>query len=250
VLEAAAQTVSPRHILIVGASSAVGCELIRQIASPDWVVLAHCHTGADRIAALQRELPSRLVPLVADISTEAGVAALLEGVASQTPCPDQIVFLAAPRFTLTRFKNLDWRDFSAQLELQLRSAVAVLSLYLPRMAKAQRGKVVFMLSSYTEGTPPAAMAHYVTGKYAMLGLMKALAAEYAGKKICINALSPSMIETPFLADIPSKLVEMTADSHPRKRNATPADVAPALRFLLSAQADFITGCNLAVTGGG
>lgn len=237
-------------MLIVGASSAIGCELIRQIAAPGTVILAHCHAGSERLAALAREVASPLVIIVADLSSEAGITALRAGVEAITPCPDQIVFLAAPRFTLTRFKDLRWADFKAQLDMPLHTAVAVLGAYLPRMAQARRGKVVFMLSSYTSGTPPAAMAHYVTAKYAMLGLMKALAAEYAGRQVSINAVSPSMIETPFLADIPDKLVEINADKHPQKRNGRPSDVAPALRFLLSAESDFITGTTIAITGGG
>lgn len=239
-----------RHVLIVGASSAIGCELIRQIAAPDTVILAHCHAGAARLAVLAREVASPLVILPADLGSDEGIATLLAGVLAATPCPAQIVFLAAPRFTLTRFKDLAWPDFRAQLDMQLHTAVALLGSLLPRMAQARRGKVVFMLSSYTSGTPPSAMAHYVTAKYAMLGLMKALAAEYAGKQININAVSPSMIETPFLADIPDKLVEINADKHPLKRNGQPADVAPVLCFLLSPASDFITGTTLAVTGGG
>jgi 3-oxoacyl-[acyl-carrier protein] reductase len=238
-----------RHVLIVGASSAIGCELIRQIAAPDTLILAHCHAGGERLAVLAREVASPLVIIAADLGSEAGIAALRAGVEAATPCPDQIVFLAAPRFTLTRFKDLAWTDFKAQVDMQLHTAVALLGGYLPRMAQARRGKVVFMLSSYTSGTPPSAMAHYVTAKYALLGLMKALAAEYAGKQININAVSPSMIETPFLDGIPDKLVEINADKHPLKRNGRPADVAPVLRFLLSADSDFITGTTIAVTGG-
>ncbi|MDP1533654.1 MAG: SDR family oxidoreductase [Rubrivivax sp.] len=239
----------PRQVLIVGASSAIGCELVREIADPQTTILAHCHQGAERLLALQPEVASRLLPLQADLSTAAGIDSLLAAVQAQTDCPDAVVLLAAPRFTLQRFKDLDWDDFRLQVDLQLQTAVRLLGRYLPRMAARKQGKVVFMLSSYTSGTPPAAMAHYVTGKYAMLGLMKALAAEYAGKKLCINAVSPSMIETPFLADIPGKIVEINADNHPRKRNGLPTDVAPVLRFLLSPESDFMTGVNVPVTGG-
>jgi len=58
-----------------------------------------------------------------------------------------------------------------------------------------------------------------------------------------------MIETDFLAKIPEKLIEMTADQHPQKRNGLPTDVAPVVRFLLSDEAGYITGVNIPVTGG-
>ncbi len=143
-----------------------------------------------------------------------------------------------------------WSDFQAQLDVELRTAVTICARFLPRMAAAKLGKLVFVLSSYTLGVPPAAMAHYVTSKYALLGLMKALASEYAARGVCVNAISPSMVETSFLADIPDLLVELAADSHPLKRNATPGDVAPMVKFLLSEAADYMTGVNVPITGGG
>ena len=118
------------------------------------------------------------------------------------------------------------------------------------MAKKKYGKIVFMLSSYTIGTPPSAMAHYVTSKYALLGLAKTLSSEYSSKKICVNSISPSMIETNFLSEIPEMMVQLTADKHPLKRNGMPSDVIPAIKFLLSDDSNFITGVNIPITGGG
>ena len=66
------------HILVVGASSAIGCETIRQIGSENDVVLAHYRSGRDRIGALQDQVPSRIVPVHADLSLASGVDSLLE----------------------------------------------------------------------------------------------------------------------------------------------------------------------------
>jgi 3-oxoacyl-[acyl-carrier protein] reductase len=89
----------------------------------------------------------------------------------------------------------------------------------------------------------------VTGKYAALGLMKCLAAEYASYGIRINAVSPSMMETKFLSDLPSSVIELSAERNPQHRNARTSDVIPAIEFLLSDETGFITGVNLPVTGG-
>ena len=59
-----------------------------------------------------------------------------------------------------------------------------------------------MLTSCTTNIPPKYLASYVTSKYALLGLVKALSNEYADKGIRINGISPSMIETKFLENIP------------------------------------------------
>jgi 3-oxoacyl-[acyl-carrier protein] reductase len=117
------------------------------------------------------------------------------------------------------------------------------------MVAAKKGKIIFMLSSSTLGVPPTSMAHYITAKYALFGLMKALAAEYAGKHIFINAVSPSMIETETLSEVHEKILEYAASQHPLKRNATPQDIAPVIKFLLSDDANYINGINIPITGG-
>jgi 3-oxoacyl-[acyl-carrier protein] reductase len=97
----------------------------------------------------------------------------------------------------------------------------------------KRGKVVCMLSSVVLNIPPKALAQYTTVKYALLGLVKSLASEYADKNIQINAVSPSMVETKFLDNINEKFVELSAYNHPLKRNAVVDDIAPIIKKLIS-----------------
>ena len=236
-------------LLIVGASSAIGCELIRRVAGKDALILAHYNSGKSKLDLLDTEAGSQVVPIQADLSTSEGADAIIASVKSHCEFPNRIVFFAAPPLVLKRFKDVQWDDFASQLNLQLRTSYAVLKAFLPLMSAAKSGKVVFVLSSYTLGIPPSAMSHYVTAKYALLGFMKSLSAEYAGKGICVNAVSPSMVETAFLSGVPRKLVEIAAQEHPMNRNGRPADVAPVIEFLLSDDAGFMTGVNVPVTGG-
>jgi 3-oxoacyl-[acyl-carrier protein] reductase len=107
-----------------------------------------------------------------------------------------------------------------------------------------------MLSSYVEKTVPKANSPYIVGKFALLGLMKSLVSEYATSNIQVNAVSPSLMETNFLSNLPELISEMTAQQHPLKRNAMPTDVVPVIRFLLSKESDYINGANISVNGGG
>ena len=114
------------------------------------------------------------------------------------------------------------------------------------MQKQRSGKIVFMLTSYVVGMPPKYQAAYTTVKYALLGLMKSLAAEYADKGIAINGVSPDMIQTKFISQLPHLLVEQYAGTLPGKRILSVDDVVPAFQFLLSDGANLIHGENICI----
>jgi len=228
----------------------MGCELIRQLASKDRLILGHYNQSVAKLDQLRNTLPDlNLVPLQADFSQQEDVGRFIADISKQHGCPDKIVHLPAPKFEYLRFKDITWEAFQRNLDVQLRSIVCILGAFLPVMAQKKQGKVVVVLSSSTIGLPPGSLSHYVTTKYALLGLVRSLAVEYSAKRLNINAVSPSMVETAFLQNVPERLVEIAAGQSPWQRNATPRDVVGAIRFLLSADADYITGANLPISGG-
>jgi 3-oxoacyl-[acyl-carrier protein] reductase len=237
------------NILIIGASSALGIGFIRAHGSRYSNVFAHCHNKAGELAALANEVGLKLNIIASDLSTEPGTANLIAEVESSGLQIDAVAFFAAPRLHIQRFHKLNWQDFARHVDVQARTAFLLMQSLLPGMARRRQGKLVFVLSSVLDGKPPQGMADYVFGKYALLGLIKSAAVEYAGKCVCINAVSPSMMETPFLNEVPDALVEMNAEAHPRGTNATPTEIIPVVRFLLSEEASFITGQNIIATGG-
>jgi 3-oxoacyl-[acyl-carrier protein] reductase len=110
-------------------------------------------------------------------------------------------------------------------------------------------RVVFLLSFVTQSLPPKFMSYYVIVKYAELGLMRALAAEYASSSVRINGISPSTVETKFLQKVSEVAVQMAARASPLGRNATPEDLIGAMEFLLSAGAEYMTGIDIPITAG-
>ncbi len=106
-----------------------------------------------------------------------------------------------------------------------------------------------MLSAYLLGVPPKFQSPYITVKYALLGLMRNLAAEYAAKGIMVNAVSPDMMETKFLSELPDLIKEQSAKNKPLGRNLFVEEVIPTMEYLLSSGSDVVTGQNIGVTGG-
>ena len=234
--------------LIIGASSDVGVNLIKSMDAGTRV-LAHYNRSDAALKDVAATCAADVVLLQADLSVEAEVMSLLDTVETDYDNPDKIVCLAAAPVKNIRFKDVEWSHFEKDINISLKATVLVLNRLLPKMAKAKKGKVVVMLSSYVLGVPPKALAHYTTIKYALLGLVKSLASEYGARNIQVNAVSPSMIDTKFLNTINEKFVELNAYNHPLKRNAQVDDVTPAIKMLLSSDADYINGVNIPITGG-
>ncbi len=225
-------------LLITGASSDLGTDLIRSLMkrrNPPRV-LAHFHSSRDRVEELRGTFNGLVVPIQADLSVASDVGHLIEQVRLETAFPTQIVHFAALPPRLERFPSADLSHFESDLAVQLLAIVHILSQF-------------FVLSSYTLGASPKYTSFYTTVKYAQLGFMRALVSDYAGTRVNINAVSPSMVETRFLSNIPAKAVEMTASQNPHRRNTKPIEVTNVIEFLLSPASDYLNGVNIPVTGG-
>lgn len=239
---------SKNIILIIGASSDIGLNLIKNI-SEEALIIAHYNSSDEKLLELSKNIKNELVLLKADLLIENEINDLLHTIEFNYGIPNKIVHLAANKVENIRFKDIYWNDFEKDINISLKSAVLILNRFLPKMAKLKKGKVLIMLSSYVLGVPPKALSHYTSIKYAMLGLVKSLASEYGDKNIQINAISPSMIDTKFLDNINEKFVELSAYNHPLKRNAKVDDITPIIKMLISEESDYMSGVNIPITGG-
>lgn len=235
--------------LITGASSDVGIALIRRVLQPEDVVIAQGAGDLSGLAQLCQDYPGQIRTYDVDLTDEAATELFIRDVAANYPLPTHIVHLPALRVINTKFKNFDEERFDKDLSVQVRSAVKICKTFAPKMAKAKRGRVLFMLTSYLLGMPPKNTAAYVMAKSTLQGLAKSLAADYAGTGVTVNCVMPSMMETKFLADTSDLIVQASAEANPMGRNARVSDVVPAMAFLLGEEAGFITGVTLPITGG-
>ena len=242
----------PNIFLITGATSDVGVALCRRLlenGGDDDILLAQGHGDVSYIAPLAMEHKGKVRTFDVNLGDPGAVEVFIDGVESTVGAPTHIVHLPALRVVNTKFTKFDTERFWLDMQVQVGSAAAICKRFLPAMATAGFGRVLFMLTSYIVGVPPKYTAAYVTAKEALHGLAKSLAADFAGTGVTVNCVAPSMMETKFLADTPPLVVRLAAEQNPMGRNATPEDVVPAMAFLLSEEARFITGVTLPVTGG-
>ncbi|MEG1932328.1 MAG: SDR family oxidoreductase [Pygmaiobacter sp.] len=235
--------------LITGASSDVGLALIHRIYKEGDTVIAQGSGDIDKLHALAAETHGAVHPYDVDLTDMAAMDAFVLDVHEKFDTPTHFIHLPALRMINTRFKNFDEERFLLDMNVQVLSAVHICKAILPAMAKAKYGRVLFMLTSYIIGLPPKNATAYIIAKNAVRGLAASLATEYASSGVTVNCVAPYMMETKFLSDTPDLVVEASAAANPMKRNARVSDVVPAMAFLLSDEAGFITGVELPITGG-
>lgn len=238
-----------RVLFVTGASSDIGEEIIRSVAQNYDKIVTHYNNSKEHIEKLQEEFADKIIPIQADFANVGCVDDMIQSMMAQGHYPEHIVHLAAPKAFYKKFHMMQWDEFEQGISISLCPIVKILQAFLPAMIKNKRGKIIFMLTSATLNQPPKYQSSYVTVKYALMGLMKSLAVEYADKGITVNGVSPDMVKTKFLSDIPQFTIKQYEETTPKKRILSVEDVVPAFSFLLSEQADNVTGLNLSITGG-
>ncbi len=235
--------------LITGASSDVGCALIDYLYKEGDIFIAQGSGDLKKLAPVCNKYCDAVKTYDVNLMDSEDTALFIEDVLQKYDVPTHIVHLPALRVINKNFKKFDEERFWLDMQVQINSAIKICKTFLPLMAKQKRGSVLFMLTSYLMGAPPKNTAAYIMAKSALMGLAKSLAADYASFGITVNSVMPSMMQTSFLTDTSDLIIQAAAEAHPLKRNATVDDVVPAMAFLLSEQAAFITGVNLPITGG-
>ena len=236
-------------LLVTGASSDVGSELIRRVGINYSKIWAHYRSSIDIIDDLKADLGDKIMPIQADFSDVNSTANLIKAIKESGYMPDHIVHLSASKAHTLQFHKNSWDNYQREIDTSLRSITMILQAFIPNMAKNNYGKIVFMLSAYLLGVPPKFQSPYITVKYALFGLMRNLAAEYATKGIMVNAVSPDMMETKFLSELPELIKQQSAKNSPLGRNIYVNEVVPAIEYLLSPGSDLVTGQNIGVTAG-
>ena len=220
-------------VLVLGGTGGIGSTIAALLSDRDARVCKHGRTGE----------------YTGDIGDIEQMRVVVNRIINKFGRIDAVVnSLSAPAKAGPAEKKL-WPDFIDQLRVQFKAAVDLSDLVLPVMKRQRKGRIINILTSYVVGHPPSGLADYVSAKYALLGLTKALAKEWGKYGITVNAVSPSFIKNSFTRDVPEKFSELLVVQTPLGRLATSSDVAKVVAFLISDEADYITGENIVVAGG-
>lgn len=139
-------------------------------------------------------------------------------------------------------------EFDNVIHTNLKGAFVCLREAAKLMTKRRAGKII-NITSVVGLTGNACQSNYSSAKAGIIGLTKSAAKELAPRGITVNAVAPGFIETDMTTALPEEVRKEYLAGIPLKRLGTPEDVANAVAFLGSREADYITGQVLSVNGG-
>ncbi len=231
-----------RTILITGATSSFGQELIARLPSDTKIFAQSRDTLPPAI-----EKDSRVTSVITDFSRSDFLIDFESKVDFESV--DEVVHFAAADLRWRRFVETTSEQLLFDYQVNFISIVSLLTKVLATLKKKPRQiKVVIMITDMVR-SPKKGEISYLTSKYALLGLVNSLLSEFSGNELRINAISPSFVDTRFV-NIPDFLKRDISNKHPMKRFCTPAEVVDCTEFLLSSQSSFINGQNFFINGGG
>ncbi|ALA57095.1 3-oxoacyl-[acyl-carrier-protein] reductase [Nitrospira moscoviensis] len=146
---------------------------------------------------------------------------------------------------LLRMKEEDW---NLVLQVNLNGTFNCTKAALQPMTKQRYGRIV-NIASVVGVMGNAGQANYAASKAAVIGFTKTVGREYASRNITVNAVAPGFIDTAMTHGLSAEVKETLQKQIPMGRLGTPADIAAAVRFLVSEDAAYITGHVLHVNGG-
>jgi 2-hydroxycyclohexanecarboxyl-CoA dehydrogenase len=223
-----------RVAVVTGAGRGIGQAIAETLAA----------NGA-MVAALDLEAPDHpgVIGIACDVADEAAVGNAFDHVERDLGTVSVLV-LNAGIFPIVPFEETTKELWDKTLAINLTGAFLCARRVLPGMREQHYGRIIAIGSSAGKSGGKKSVAAYAASKAGIMAMAKSIANEYAREGITANALAPSLIDTPMIADARDLM-----DKIPVGRFGKPEEVAALVCFLASEHAGYITGEVTDINGG-
>jgi 2-dehydro-3-deoxy-L-rhamnonate dehydrogenase (NAD+) len=238
-----------RVAVVTGGGQGIGEAICRRLAAAGARV-AVFDLSAENAGRVAKETDGLAV--VGDITKEADLTRVHSEVETKLGPVDILVNNAGVASRKGRdlpIWELVREDWEFVFNINVIGLVLCAKAVLPKMIERRYGRIVNIASiAGKEGNPK--MGPYSASKAAVIALTKSLSKELIGKgDICVNSISPAVIQTPILDQLNQEQINMMLSKIPLGRTGKPEEVAALVHFLASSECSFTTGQCYDISGG-
>lgn len=231
--------------LVTGASRGIGRAIVEELSSSGYTVVVN-HRDSQTEAEELAEQVNRSLVVQADVAEWAAVDSMLDAIITTFGRLDVLVNNAGATMPS------DWRAIDPQvwrrcLDVNLTGVFNCIRAFGPVLAETGRGRIVNIGSTYS-GMGVGVIAAYSAAKAGVASLTTSFAKELA-PDVTVNLVAPGNIDTEMTRSVGAEFVDSVIARTPLKRLGYPAEIAAAVRFLVSEDASFITGQTIVLDGG-
>ena len=235
-----------KNIIITGASGGIGNSIVEKLYEYGANILA-TGTRVEKLEELKKKFDNIKI-LKFDISQHQKIEEFLneatEALGGSLDCIINNAGITKDNLTI----RMSLEEWTTVISVNLTSTFLMCKYSIKKMLKNKSGKII-NITSVVGHTGNAGQANYTASKAGIVAMSKSLAIEYAKKNINVNCISPGFISTAMTDKIDEKHKEAIIAKIPSNRLGKPEDIANAVAFLSSDQADYINGETLHVNGG-
>ncbi|MDC0276816.1 3-oxoacyl-[acyl-carrier-protein] reductase [Verrucomicrobiales bacterium] len=239
-----------RIVVVTGSGRGIGKEIARRFVQAGAKVAVVSRTEANSSSAaeeLNAEGPGSAKGYAVDISDYDAVQEFGKQVTADLGKASILVNNAGvTRDGLALRMSED--DWDVVLDTNLKGAFNAVKAFQRGMLKEPDARIV-NISSVIGLMGNAGQANYAASKAGLIGFTKALAKEFAGRRVCVNAVAPGFIQTDMTSDLDEKQTDGILQNIPLGFLGRVDDIANAVLFLASPESGYITGQVLTVDGG-
>ncbi|MFQ6128545.1 MAG: 3-oxoacyl-[acyl-carrier-protein] reductase [Thermoplasmata archaeon] len=236
--------------LVTGASRGIGKAIAKALAGEGADVIINYRSSdddADRIAVEIEGLGKNTWVYCADVSDIGQVRRMRESVETHVGNVDILINNAGINRDKL-FSQMDEDIWKEVISVNLNGVFNCTRIFLDHLKQSKRPRII-NIASIVGQMGNIGQANYAASKAGLIGMTKTLAKELAREGITVNAVAPGFIETDMFLGIRDEIKEKILSSIPLRRFGLPREVALAVVYLASDDADYITGHVLNINGG-
>ena len=239
-----------RVAVVTGSSRGIGRAIVIKLASLGAKVVVNYRTNAEAAREVVEAIGDQggqAIAVQADVGDADDAKRLIKAAQSTYGRLDILVNNAGTTHD-TLLLRMSEKDWDLVINTNLKGAFNCTKAAIRPMMRQRYGRIVNITSvAGLAGNP--GQANYSAAKAGLVGFTKAVAKEVGSRNITVNAVAPGYIPTDLTASLPQELVEKAIEMTPLGRPGTSEEIANAVAFLVSDEANYITGVVLRVDGG-